>query len=67
MLLCRTHLLRGPLASTNDEGIRRELLARVDSTLQAAQRDMPSVFHDHVHNQVQDFVGFLTKNGSRYK
>ena len=66
-LLCRTHLLRGPLASTNEEGVKRELLARVDNTLQAAQKDMSHVFDDHVHNQVQGFIAFLTRNGNRYK
>lgn len=67
IFVCRTHLLRGPLASTNEEDVRCELLARVDSTLQAAQREMPLVFDDHVHNQVQGFIAFLTRNGNRYK
>ena len=67
MLLCRTHLLRGPLISTSEEGVRRELLARVVNTLQAAQRDMPNVFDGHVHDKVQGFIGVLTRNGIRYK
>ena len=65
--LCSTHLLRGPLAAASMEACRTELLGRVDNTVNAAQAGMPRVFDDHVHQQVQGFIGFLTRDGSRYR
>lgn len=52
---------------SNEGACRDELRRRVARTLSAAQRDMPLVFDDHVHAQVQGFIDFLTRNGSRYR
>ena len=66
-VICRSHLLRGHLPNTSEAACRDELMSRVEKTLLAAQTGMDTAFDDHVHEQVQGFVGFLTKNGIRYR
>ena len=42
-------------------------MSRVEKTLLAAQKEMCTALDGHVHEQVQGFVDFLTRNGSHYR
>ena len=65
-LICSVHLLKGPLASSQPDAARQELLGRVEKTLKAAEADMGRAFDGHVVTQIQNFVGWFTKDGNRY-
>lgn len=67
MWVCRSHLLRGHLSHDSEAACRDELMSRVEKTLLAAQKEMCTAFDGHVHEQVQGFVDFLTRNGSHYR